>query len=315
MTTRRRRGDSSTYEGFGMHIARTFTNHGQAAREEQVAAQYDREEAAVNYAAGYAGRGCSTRYYHSRQYAVTQALADMRGGKLLDVGCGPGMFISHLLRTRPGDFRVTAYDRSTAMAQEVRRRVGSASDVQVQVGRAEDMPFPDDAFDVVVAMGVLEYTHAYTALCEIARVTRPGGRVLVTMLNPLSPFRLTEWLAYWPLARLLGRMERLVGGPERVRHGASRTGIRALPSTRLRRLMRHAGLVPQGVVYYDVTPLVPPLDKLARRWSRSWLTHPERTVRRTPPLRWLGTAYLVSAEVPAEPSSEKVSVRGANVTR
>ena len=256
-----------------------------------------------------------TRYYHSRLYAMTQALQGTRGGRLLDVGSGPGMFISHLLQTRPGDFRVTAYDRSSAMAHAVLLQGGDTLDVEVQVGMAENMPFPDDAFDVVVAMGVLEYTDADAALRQIARVTRPGGRVVVTMLNPLSPFRLTEWLVYWPLLRLIGRIERLVVGRDQVRHGAVRTGIRALPSRRLCALMREAGLVPQDVDYYDVTALVPPLNKLVRRRTRKWLTHPERTVRRTSPLRWLGTAYLVTAEAPGGPSGEEVSRNRATVTR
>ena len=165
------------------------------------------------------------------------------------------------------------------MIDEVAARTTDADDVE---------------FDVVLAMGVLEYADAPRALDEIARVTRPGRMVVVTMLNPLSPYRLFEWGVFWPARRLLGRVERFAGVPAERRHGASRTGIRALPSTRLRAMMRGAALWPGDPVYYDLSPLVPPLDRLARRSSRQWRAHPERTVSRGA-RRWMGTAYLITA--------------------
>ena len=51
------------------------------------------------------------------------------------------------------------------------------------------MPFDDREFDVVLGMGVLEYTNAPAALADMARVSKPGALVLVTMLNPVSPYQ------------------------------------------------------------------------------------------------------------------------------
>jgi SAM-dependent methyltransferase len=226
---------------------------------------------------------------------VQEALRDRRGGDLLDVGCGPGMMVRQLLDMRPGDFRITASDLSPAMVEATRQRVGDTDDVQVRVASIEDLPFPDESYDVVLAMGVLEYVDVARALGELARVARPGGLVLVTMLNPASPYRLFEWVVYWPALRVLGRLERLVGARAGRRHGANRSGIRAVPVWRLRRRLRAAGLVPQDTVYYDVTPLVPPLDTVVRRWTtQRWRSRPERTVGRGARQR-LGTAYLVAA--------------------
>jgi hypothetical protein len=117
---------------------------------------------------------------------------------------------------------------------------------------------------------------------------------VVTMLNPLSPYRMFEWTIYWPALRMLGWAEELLGKPAKHRHGARRTGIRALPAPRLGRVMADAGLRPQDVIYYDLTPTVPPFDRLARRWNRRWCHRPERTLSRGA-LRWLGTAYLMAA--------------------
>ncbi|MFE3181819.1 class I SAM-dependent methyltransferase [Streptomyces violascens] len=263
-----------------------------AARDTAVAAQYLTPDDATRYAASYEGRRPAARYFCSRLHVVDEALRGAPHGRLLDVGCGPGMLVRRLLDIRPGDFQITGIDRSPAMIEAATARAkGSGDDIEFRVARVEEMPFPDRHFDVVVAMGVLEYTDAAGGLREIARVVRPGGLVVVTMLNPLSPYRLVEWFVHWPLVRVLGRIEGLFGVP---RHAAAVSGIRAIPLARLRRMMRATRLTPQDTVHYDVTPLIPPLDRPIHRRSQKWRDHPERTVSRGA-RRWLGTAYLVTA--------------------
>lgn len=255
-------------------------------------APFDDPSFAASYAASYLGSGPAERYFSSRLHAVFEILDRCPGGDLLDVGCGPGMFVRRVLDTRPGDFRITAVDRAPSMIAEVAGRTAGAG-VQLAVGDAEALPFPDASFDVVVAMGVLEYCDPSAVLRELDRVVRRDGVVLVTMLNPLSPYRLFEWGAYWPLLRLLGRVEGLLGLPPERRHGAVKSGIRALSAGRLRGRMREAGLCPVDVVHYDLTPSVPPFDRLVCRWTRRH-ERPEDTVSRSP-CRWPGTAYLVVA--------------------
>jgi len=267
----------------------------QSARTESVVAQYNNAAAAAGYAAAHDGWGTTARYFHSRFHAVGQALRACAGGELLDAGCGPGMLVRNLLDTRAGDFRLTACDQSPAMVDATTARTADAADVRVLVARVEDLPFKDETFDVTVATGVLEYTDAGSGLRELTRVTRHGGKVIVTMLNPLSPYRLFEWGVYWPALRLAGRAERMLGVPPQRRHDMATTGIHAVTRGRLAQLMRAAGLRPQEVLYFDLTPLVPPFDRLARRWSRSWRERPDRTVTRGL-RRWMGTAYLLAAQ-------------------
>jgi SAM-dependent methyltransferase len=261
-------------------------------REERVRVQYAEPALVAGYANDHAGWGPTARYHHSRRHAIDQILGSCPGGDLLDVGCGPGMMVRHLLDTRPGRFRITACDQSPAMIDAVAARTGS--EVRLSVGDIQEMPFADRVFDVVLAMGVLEYTDAALALHEVARVTRPGGLVVATMLNPRSPYRLFEWGVFWPARRTLGALERAVGVPPSRRHGARRTGIVALTPRRLRELLWRAGLQPEDVIAYDVTASVPPFDRLARRWDRSWRAHPEKTISRGAK-RWLGTGYLIAA--------------------
>lgn len=266
-------------------------------RDEIVAGQYAQAPDAAGYVAAHQGRGPYARYFQSRLYLLREALRACPGGRILDVGCGPGMLERDLLDRRPGDFLITACDRSAAMIETLARQVGDSREVEPAVARIEDMPFTDESFDVVVATGVLEYVDISRALHEITRVLKPGGLVLATMLNPKSPYRLFEWGVYWPALRVLGRVERRLHVPPDRRHGARASGIRAVPPTLLRRMMRDARLEPQSVVHYDLTPLVPPMDRIVRRWAQGWRTQLDKTVS-SGARRWMGTAYLITARRP-----------------
>ena len=263
-------------------------------RADLVRAQYAETTLVTDYADAYQGWGPTARYHHSRLHAVDEVLRECPGGELLDVGCGPGMMVRHLLDSRRGDFRIAACDQSAAMVDAVAARTRKDERVRLSVGDIEDMPFPDASFDVVLAMGVLEYADATLALQEIARVVRPGGLVVATMLNPRSPYRIFEWGVFWPARRALGGVEGVLRVPPGKRHGARRTGIKALSLRQFRHQLWRAGFQPEDALFYDVTTLVPPMDRLVRRWDHSWRDHPEKTVARGAK-RWLGTGYLVAA--------------------
>jgi SAM-dependent methyltransferase len=143
-------------------------------------------------------------------------------------------------------------------------------------------------------MGVLEYTELGTALGEIARVVRPDGLVLVTMLNPVSPYRFVEWYVYWPLLRALGAVEALLNVPPDRRHSPGSPALQVYRACTLRKKMISAGLRPVETVYFDVNFLVPPMDRFVRRWARGWQEQPERTIGGSW-RQWLGSAYMVAA--------------------
>ena len=110
------------------------------------------------------------------------------GMSVLDVGCGQGRHSYEALR-RGGD--VTAFDLNEDDLAEVATMFG-AMDAEGQVpasgayrtvaGDARRMPFEDASFDRVIASEVLEHiVDDETAMAEIARVTKPGGLVAVTV--------------------------------------------------------------------------------------------------------------------------------------
>lgn len=210
-----------------------------------------------------------------------------------------------LLSSRPRDFRVTVLDQSPAMVEHCMANVRDVGEVGASVGRLEAMPYATASFDVTLALGALEYTDVRAAVRELSRVTRPGGLVVVTMLNPLSLYRAAEWTVYWPTLRVLAVIERSLNVPADRRHGARHTGIRALRAGRLRRLMTQAGLQPAHLIYFDLMPLIPPLDRLAplARWGERSARAP---IAARGGRRWTGTAYLLTARRSSLPRSGTV---------
>lgn len=107
------------------------------------------------------------------------------GTCVLDVGTGPGT-VAALAAARGA--RVTAVDAEPDMVARARAAVPGAD-----VGRAAlpELPFPDGAFDAVVANFVVDHAGRPAAsVAELRRVVRPGGRVAVTIWpTPLPPLQ------------------------------------------------------------------------------------------------------------------------------
>lgn len=111
-----------------------------------------------------------------------------RGQRLLEVGCGTGVFLETLHRA---GFDVTGLDAAPAMLEAARDRLGEAADLHL--GRAEHLPFDDNEFDFTVLLTVLEFCpDPGLALREAARVTRKA--VLVGFLNRFSLHGQAMWL-------------------------------------------------------------------------------------------------------------------------
>ena len=143
-------------------------------------------------------------------------------------------------------------------------------------------------------MGVLEYCEIDKALSEIARVTRPGGLVMMSMLNPLSPYRFVEWHLYPVAQKALGMAETVAGVPRNRRHGPIENGIRAYNERAFRRMVEAVGLDVVDTPAFDINYVVPPIDRVVHRRLRGWQSHPQRTIGRNW-RRHFGSAYLLVA--------------------
>jgi ubiquinone/menaquinone biosynthesis C-methylase UbiE len=123
-------------------------------------------------------------------------LTPLSGDRLLDIGCGDGTYTIPLTtgwRGGPAGFvRTDAVDIEPQRLKDFEERlVGSspASSITVHNMSADDLAFPDDTFDAVTAIEVMEHVGDVDAvLAEIHRVLLPGGRFLLTTPNRWFPF-------------------------------------------------------------------------------------------------------------------------------
>ena len=99
-----------------------------------------------------------------------------------DLGCGTGQFTEIVA---PYVRQVIAVDSSADMLDAARRRLGAAANVDLRRGELEQLPLADGALDAAMLSLVLHHSPAPAlTLSEVARVVRPGGRVLVVDMLP-----------------------------------------------------------------------------------------------------------------------------------
>ncbi len=143
------------------------------------------------------------------------AAAERIGGRILDVGIGTGMSLTDYSPKN----RIVGVDYSEPMLRKAHERVASHKLAHVEalaVMDAQQLGFPDDFFDAVVAQYVITTVpDPEAALDEFARVARPGGEIiLVNHLGAESGPRRVFEQGFAPVARRLGwrpefRWERL----------------------------------------------------------------------------------------------------------
>ena len=118
--------------------------------------------------------------YYGRP-AILALAGDVAGRRILDAGCGFGPLFAEL---RDRGAVMFGIDLSPGMLEVARRRLGDGADLQVADLR-DPLPFPDNAFDDVIASLVLHYLEDWApTLAEFRRVLTAGGRLIVSTDNP-----------------------------------------------------------------------------------------------------------------------------------
>lgn len=224
-----------------------------------------------------------------RRLALVRQYVPLEGRRVLDVGCGLGMYTSAFLRYTP---RVFGVEIEADRSREARDR---AQGVVRAVG--ETLPLADNTFDVVFSHEVLEHV-ADDLLCarEMVRVTRPGGRIVIFVPNRAYFFE-THGI-YWRGVYHFGNKPLVNWLPDRLRNRLA-PHVRAYTGRGLRRLFAD---LPVRVVVH--TQIYPGYDNVVARLPRvgrflQWMTYAlEKT-----PLRFLGLSHFLVLEVSEEKSA------------
>lgn len=128
------------------------------------------------------------------QWRVWQrlVLSRIHGLDVLELGCGLGDLLADILEAGYHCFAVESSPEMVAAARETlrRRQVGRAA--FIMQGSAQALPFSDNSFDTVVSSFPTEYIYDQNTLAEVARVLRPGGRLVVIEGANLLPVGLLQ---------------------------------------------------------------------------------------------------------------------------
>jgi ubiquinone/menaquinone biosynthesis C-methylase UbiE len=135
----------------------------------------------------YRGSDVYSAIHRLRQETALRWIDELEspaGARVLELGCGAG-FMAVALAQR--GFRVHATDAVPAMLDRARANAAAAGvgdRIEFDVADAQQLAVADASIDLVVALGVIPWLPApQTAVAEMARVTRPGGAVVVNADN------------------------------------------------------------------------------------------------------------------------------------
>lgn len=225
-----------------------------------------------------------------RRLDLIRRFVALENRAILDVGCGLGMYVRA--------FRRFSQDVHGVDIDEEKVAEASQELPNIRVASAEDLPYPDGRFDLVLSHEVIEHVaDDRQAIAEAVRVLRgprpgegkPGGQLIVFAPNRLYPFETHG--AYWRGQYHFGNIPLINYLPDRWRTRFC-PHVRAYTCRNLRQLL--AGLPVRVVVH---TQIFPGYDKAVRR-------HPAmgRLLRRVThslehtPLRILGLSHFLIAE-------------------
>lgn len=118
--------------------------------------------------------------------------AEFKEGKILDVGCGPGLLLKELAQ-RSKKFQVIGVDMSPYAIGQARKNCKGLNNVVLKIASASSMPFDDESFDLIICKdSIHHFNNLGKVLSEINRVAKPGSVIYLQDLRRDLPWRLLK---------------------------------------------------------------------------------------------------------------------------
>jgi ubiquinone/menaquinone biosynthesis C-methylase UbiE len=180
---------------------------------------YDRDvqafhDRAPNYEAGYRGR---MHHDIAARTAEVALKVEPQPRRVLDVGCGTGLLLRLLAERRPDTEQLAGIDAAEGMIS-VANATEHDSRISFSTGVAEELPYPDDSFELVVSTTSFDHWQDQQAgLTQCFRVLAPGGH-----------FVLTDLFSLWLTPTLIRGHRRRVRTKRRVQTLLKASGFRTI---------------------------------------------------------------------------------------
>jgi demethylmenaquinone methyltransferase/2-methoxy-6-polyprenyl-1,4-benzoquinol methylase len=203
--------------------------------EEQVRAMFDRIARVYDPI-----NSVMTAGLHQRWRERAADMAELRpGGRALDVATGTGDLAVALAERVGPSGEVVGSDFSERMLELARQKAPS---LRFETANALDLPYEDDSFDAAtVGFGARNFADLPRGLTEMARVVRPGGRVVVLEITTPTRPPLSWFFRLW-FDRLVPLIGRVAGDPDAYSYLPN--SVRRFPDARgLAAAMTAVGLV------------------------------------------------------------------------
>lgn len=213
-------------------------------------------------------------------------MVDNKGGRVLDIGCGPGVMITQLIDK---GYEYHGTDFSWEMIEEAKRRYAGTNyenRIHLRIADADNIDYPSNYFNGIICVGLFEYLTDFKRIfSEFIRVLKPGGFLVITIPKKYQLDR-SMVLALTPARALAANIYHQVKG---IR---TRVVKRVFFTARqLDTMARQHGFLKDGFSFYGFTVMPYPFTVLLPRLSY-YFNKPFENLHQASPAGFFATGYI-----------------------